>query len=134
MMEKEAREIFNEEIKLAKERLETAKLLLEHRKVRDAINRAYYAMFNAARALLRLLGIEVKSHEGLITEFGLHIINKGMMDRKYGRMLRIAFEARSSSDYRIGAVFDDEEADNLIKMAEDFIKEVEKVARSSNLL
>jgi len=110
MMEKEAKEIFNEEIRLARERLEVAKLLLEHEKIRDAINRAYYAMFNAARALLRLLGIEVRSHEGLITEFGLHVIGKGIMDRKYGRMLRVAYEARSSSDYRVGAIFSKEEA------------------------
>lgn len=47
-----------------------------------ACNRAYYAMFDAARAALMRSGAPVgaevaRTHSGLITAFGLHLVNIG---------------------------------------------------------
>ena len=57
----------------------SAKLLLDAGDVDGACNRAYYAMFDAARAALLLSGAPVdpvvaKSHSGLITAFSLHLV------------------------------------------------------------
>lgn len=36
----------------AEKALKSAKLLVEHRQLEDAVSRAYYAMFHAAKAIL----------------------------------------------------------------------------------
>ena len=44
-------------IELAEEELSSAKILLQNSKLRDAISRAYYSMFHAAKALLLMKGL-----------------------------------------------------------------------------
>ena len=61
----------------------SARLLLSDGDVDGACNRAYYAMFDAARAALLVLvpGIDpalVKSHGGLISMFSLHFVKPGI--------------------------------------------------------
>lgn len=41
-------------LSMAKERLDSSKLLLEHASYKDSIGRPYYAMFTAVRAILAL--------------------------------------------------------------------------------
>ncbi|MEM3871097.1 MAG: HEPN domain-containing protein [Nitrososphaeria archaeon] len=47
-----------EELEAAKKRREAAKLLFEKGLIEDAVNRAYYAFFHAARAMLNVLGYD----------------------------------------------------------------------------
>ncbi|MEM3503507.1 MAG: HEPN domain-containing protein, partial [Nitrososphaeria archaeon] len=101
------------EIKNSKERLEAAELLLNNGKIVDSINRAYYAMFHAARALLLLYGIEPKTHEGVVREFSRIIVEEKVMDKGFAKNLRQIFETRESVDYRIGVLFDQEEAEEI---------------------
>ncbi len=67
-----------QELKVARERLETAELLLDNDRLADAAGRAYYSMFHAAKALLKIYGREPKPHEGLISEFGLVFVKTGL--------------------------------------------------------
>ncbi|MBI4176237.1 MAG: HEPN domain-containing protein, partial [Candidatus Aenigmarchaeota archaeon] len=102
-----------EEIAAARERLEAAKILLAKGMLVDAVNRIYYAAFRAARAVMLSLGREPKTHTGLISEFGLQVVRKGLMPKKYGIILRRSFEARESSDYTILAQFEKQEVEKL---------------------
>lgn len=54
----------------ANEKLDSAKLLLENEYFKDAVSRAYYCMYNAARALLLTKDVSPKTHKGLIAKFG----------------------------------------------------------------
>ena len=74
MMEEKVKIRIKEELETAKRRLEAAKLLFEKDMIEDAVNRAYYAFFHAAKAMLNVLGYDAKTHSGLISEFGLRII------------------------------------------------------------
>ena len=47
-------------LSMAKERLDSSKLLLEHANYKDSIGRSYYAMFTAVRAILALDGVDFK--------------------------------------------------------------------------
>lgn len=62
--------------------LSSAKLLLKHRKPEDAVSRAYYSMFHATRAILFARSLRAKTHKGVITLFGEHIIRKGIPAEK----------------------------------------------------
>ena len=54
---------------IAKERLNTAKLLIDSGDYKSAANRSYYAAFSAMRAVLALDGLDFKKHSGVIAEF-----------------------------------------------------------------
>jgi hypothetical protein len=115
-----------EELEVAKRRLEAAKLLFEKGMIDDAVNRAYYSFFHAAKAMLNVLGYDAKTHSGLISEFGLRIIKTNFLDKKFGQYLRRAYEMRESSDYEIGVVFSEDETQTLIKNAEEFLKKAQE--------
>ena len=55
----------------AEEALKSAELNLENEYYSASINRSYYAVFYAARALLLKKGKNPKTHSGTISEFGL---------------------------------------------------------------
>lgn len=59
---------------LAKDELDTAMILFNSYKYRQSVTHSYYAMFQAATALLTKKNLVAKSHEGLIMLFGREYI------------------------------------------------------------
>lgn len=102
----------------------SARALLELGDVDGACSRAYYAMFDAARAALLASGAPVqpdigRTHGGLITAFSLHLVKNGPIPRELGRLLKRAEEIRLVADYKENSVeFDD--ARELVGQAELF--------------
>ena len=87
----------------------SARALLNLGDVDGACNRAYYAMFDAARAALLARGAPVKpdigkTHSGLINAFSEHLIKNGPISKELGRMLKRAQEVRLVADYKSGSV------------------------------
>ena len=78
----------------AEKALRSARLLVEHRELEDAVSRAYYAMFHAARAILFSKGAKAKTHRGTISLFGENIVKKGILSDEFADMLRKAFDLR----------------------------------------
>jgi uncharacterized protein len=115
------KELVHKELDAANERLEAAELLFNDSKYVDAINRAYYAVFHASKALLYSIGRDAKTHSGLISEIGLHMVGKGLIDKRYGVILRRLFESRETSDYVVGAIFTEDEVKDSLKDAKLFI-------------
>jgi len=74
-------------IKNAEERLSAAEYLLKGRYYNDAVSRAYYSMFYAARALLSAREIYPKGHKGVILKFGLEFVREDFIEKVYGRAL-----------------------------------------------
>jgi len=125
-MEENVKIRIREEMEVAKRRLMAAKLLIEKGMLEDAVNRAYYAFFHAAKAMLNILGFDAKTHSGLISDFGLRIIKTNLIDKKFGEYFRRAFEMRESSDYEIGIIFSEDEVQTLIKNADEFLKKAKE--------
>lgn len=68
----------------ARQALRSAVILLKSGDTDGACNRAYYAMFDSARAALHYAGHEeaavtTKTHNGLITVFSLHLVKTGIL-------------------------------------------------------
>lgn len=63
----------------ARDALTAAQLIAGASLWRDAMSRAYYAVFHAARALVFLAGAEPRSHQGLSDLFGRLVVEKGLM-------------------------------------------------------
>lgn len=117
----------NELMKKAEEKLRAAEYLLEGGYYSDAISRAYYAMYFAARALLALKKIYPKTHRGLIAKFGLEYVNKGIIDSYYAKALAYGEEKREVADYGILISFTREEAEDVIEDARNFLKKIEEL-------
>ena len=89
----------------AERALASAQLLLDSGDVDGACNRAYYAMFDAARAALLTVQAPVPSevartHSGLISAFSLHLVKRGLVAVEHGRSLNKVEDLRLIADYR----------------------------------
>jgi uncharacterized protein (UPF0332 family) len=79
---------------------------------RGACSRAYYAMFNMARALPLMRGHEpeaTKTHKSVLQAFSNEFVRNGPFDKAVGRELRRASEARHLADYSGGVSRSDAE-------------------------
>ena len=87
----------------------------------NAINRSYYAMFHATRALLALDNFDSKRHSTVIGYFNQHYIASGRIDATYYQMLSNAFRVRNKTDYDDFYVVSQEEAKQQLENAISFI-------------
>ena len=87
----------------AQRSLKTALLLFQDGDMDGACNRAYYAMFNAARALLLHAGYPgaaiIKTHKGLIAAVAQFLVKPGRLTSKDHRALNSVFQIRVAADY-----------------------------------
>jgi uncharacterized protein (UPF0332 family) len=75
--------------------------------------------------------IRVKTHKGLIARFGQEFIDRGLIERYYGKALRIAEELRSEADYSISREIYKEEARETVKDAEKFLNRLNEAITKS---
>lgn len=110
----------------AEESFDDALILMERVKWNSVVNRLYYACFYALIALLLKNNIETQTHDGVRTQFGLHFIKTGKIDKKYGKLFTKLFDLRQKVDY--GDIYDYNESIvlPLIDQVKDFINEIKK--------
>ena len=105
----------------ARECLKSADNLLTMGDYLAVLNRSYYAIFHAVRAILALDGIDRKKHSGVISCFQQNCVKTGMFDKKYSNIVQDAFEVRQESDYEDFYVISKEEAVVQLENAKQFI-------------
>ena len=112
-------------VEVAKERLNSAKFLIEVGDYKAAANRSYYAAFSAMRAVLALDGLDFKRHSGVIAEFRKSYIKNGVFDAELSHIIDSLKDARQSSDYDDFYLISKEEVSQQVDNAERFIMEIE---------
>lgn len=113
----------------------SARLLLDAGDVDGACNRAYYAMFDAARAALIRSGAPVvpevaKTHGGLISAFSLHLVKTGQVPTELGKALNRVAEIRLIADYT-GDEVTDERAQWAVEQALVFVETMRREFRDT---
>jgi len=110
----------------ARERLSDAQKIvgLVHPVV--ALNTAYYAMLNAARAALSERGEHAKTHSGTWTLFSATFVAPGEFDQGLSVLARRAKEAREKGDYEATPP-SAEEAKEFVDGAAEFVAAIEKL-------
>ena len=81
-------------------------------------------MLHAARAALSRIGVNPKSHEGTVSEFGKRLVLAGVFPKEMGRSLAESKAARETYEYSVTAEIGREEAEMLLRDAEDFVAQV----------
>jgi uncharacterized protein (UPF0332 family) len=112
----------------AQRALLSAKELLASNDPDGACNRAYYAMFDAARAALLSINAPVlpetiKTHAGLNRAFALHIVKQGLFPVVIGKAIQQVEELRLIADYD-GNPLEATAAAQAVEQAENFVKEI----------
>lgn len=107
----------------------SARILLDIGDADGACNRAYYAMFDAARAALIASGAPVapevaRTHNGLITAFSLHLVKAGRVPIELGKALNKVEELRLIADYK-GDPIEREDAAWAVDQAQIFVQQMQ---------
>ena len=114
----------------AKECLRVAEYLIEPGEYLSILNRAYYAIFHAVRAVFALEGIDRKKHSGVIAYFQQSYVKTGKFDKEYSYIVQEAFEVRQESDYEDFYVISKEDAVAQYENAGKFVSAVEEYIKS----
>lgn len=113
----------------ARRALGSARLLLDAGDLEGTCNRAYYCMFEAARAALMatepgLNPASVKTHRGLIAAFSKNLVTSGLLSSELGRSLNQVERIRLLADYT-GEAIDEDKARWALDQASRFLAQVE---------
>ena len=110
--------------------LESSELLISSGDHDGGCNRAYYAMFDAARAALLVSKSvtdlsTIKTHSGLITTFSLSLVKTGHVSVELGKSINKVEDLRLLADY-IGEDIALEQAQWALKEARAFVLALQK--------
>lgn len=119
-------------LELAAERVATTKAMIDIGAYRDSINRSYYAIFTAARALLADREIDFKKHSAVIGYFRREYVKTGIFDVKFSDYIGAAFKFRNDCDYEDFVIVSREEAETQYRHAVEFVEAVKKYLEGLN--
>lgn len=113
--------------------LNAAKILLKNKLYSQAINRSYYSIFHAVRALLAFDKYDSKKHSGIISYFNENYIKTGLIEKEYSVMLMSAERIRNESDYDDMFIATKEQAEQQIEKAEKFSIRIKEFLSRRNI-
>jgi len=114
----------------ARRAIASARILLEDGDLEGACNRAYYCMFDAAKATLTTAEpgrnpTLAKTHRGLIAAFSQNVVKTGLLSADLGRSLNQVERIRLLADYT-GEAIDEAKVRWAIDQAAAFLEQVER--------
>lgn len=116
------------------EALADARLMYENGRYKNALNRAYYAIFHAIRAVNALTGFDSSKHSGVIAYFNQNYVKTEIFPRELSKLIRLASENREKADYLDFFIASREEAEKQIQRAEQFLEHIEKYLHNRGIL
>jgi uncharacterized protein (UPF0332 family) len=86
---------------MAEQAYNTAQVNLDAGDFRATVNRAYYAVFYAASAMLLTKGLERRKHSGVISAFREHFVKPGLIELEYSSIYGETLVIREDADYAV---------------------------------
>ena len=111
---------------MAKEKLQSAKILLDAGQYKDSIGRSYYAIFSAIRAVLAKDKVDFSKHAGVISYFQKEYIKNELFDKKYSSYISLAFQIRNNCDYDDFFIVSKEDAVEQYEHASELYEVIQK--------
>lgn len=105
----------------ADEALSAAQLSLDNDFYSAAINRAYYAIFYAANALLSTKKLARSKHSGVLAAFRQHFIKTGLLVPDLSEIYGQIMDDRHAGDYELITAISKEDAKINLKQAKYFV-------------
>ena len=109
----------------AKDDLKTARDNFNEGSYRASVNRSYYAIFHALRAITALDQFDSGKHSGIIAYVNQHYVKTGIFDKSFSKIVDSAFRLREKADYEDFFVVAIDVAGKQIEKAEQLIGALE---------
>jgi hypothetical protein len=109
----------------AKEVLQDAETLLKEKSFASSVNRSYYAIFHALRAVTALDGFDASKHSGVIAYINREYVKTGIFDKRLSKILDTAFRLREKADYDDFVLISLDAAEEQMSKAKEVINMVE---------
>lgn len=110
--------------KRAQEILEDAKILLNEKSFASSVNRSYYAIFHALRAVTALDGFDSSKHSGVISYINRNYVKEGIFQKQLSKILVTSFRLREKADYDDFFIISLDTAQEQLLKAETVMNEV----------
>ena len=124
-MEGSLKELAKYRMDWAKEMLEAAEGNLNIRQYKTSINRSYYAVFHAMRALNILKGFDSSKHSGVIAFFNREYLKTEILDKALSVIIKNSSFLREKSDYDDFFIASKKEAETQVSEARIFLEAAE---------
>ena len=124
-MEGSLKELAGYRMDRAKEMLVAARENLEIGQYKTSLNRSYYAIFHAMRAMNILKGFDSSKHSGVIAFFNKEYLKENILDRNLSIVIKNSALLREKSDYDDFYIASKQEAEKQLEEAERFLDAVE---------
>lgn len=111
--------------------LRQAEVLAEVEEWEGVVNRAYYAMFYAALALLLTKSLGASKHAGVLSLVDREFVRPGILPASMSRMLRDAFNQRQRVDYMEFAHVSKDRAVEILDHAREFLVHIHRLVQAS---
>lgn len=103
------------------EELQNAKEVMRSGSYKLALNRSYYAIFHAMRAVNLLDEFDSSKHSGVIAHFNQYHVKNGDFEKRASKIIQNAMEMREHADYEDFFVAYQKDAEDQISRAEEFL-------------
>lgn len=100
----------------------------------SAINRAYYAIFYAANAMISTQGLARSKHSGVIGAFRQVFIKPGLIEAEYSHIYGRVMDDRHLGDYEIHRTITNDRATSDLEDARRFVNRMETYLRGEGWL
>ncbi len=131
-MEGSIKELANVRLDRAKEMLISAEDNFKNDDLRTSLNRSYYAIFHAMRAMNCLDDFDSSKHSGVIAHFNQAYIKTGVIDTHFSQIIKGASFLREKSDYDDFYIVNRKEAEQQLIDAKEFVDVVAAYLTNGN--
>lgn len=114
----------------ASESLKAAEVLFREGFYDFSVSRAYYAMFYLAQAALLTKGLSFGKHSAVIAAFGREFAKAGVVDTRFHRNLKRAYDRRTVGDYGLGVHVSAEASQEAIDQAGEFYEAITRTLKT----
>ena len=114
--------------------IEDAKIMYQHGRYKNTLNRAYYSIFYAIRAVNAVRDFDSSKHSGVIAFFNQNYVKNGIFPKEASKIIKGASENRERADYLDFFIASKKDAETQIANAEKFKGLIEKYLKSLDII
>jgi uncharacterized protein (UPF0332 family) len=104
--------------------LNASSINLKNGQYKTSLNRAYYAVFHAMRAVHALDKFDSSKHSAIVAKFRQNYIKAGVFDNKCSEIISLLIRYREQADYDDFFIATQEDAAKQFEIAQFFIEQI----------
>ena len=114
--------------------IEDAKIMYQHGRYKNTLNRAYYSIFYAIRAVNAVRDFDSSKHSGVIAFFDQNYVKNGIFPKEASKIIKGASENRERADYLDFFIASKKDAETQIANAEKFKGMIEEYLKRLDII